>query len=377
LIEGFSNILIIGLGLIGGSLAESLRASENIPVKIFGVDLNAESVSTALDLGIIDDGVVFESVIELLSDDTLDLVVLATPVDSYPQWFDILEKSGYAGVVTDVGSTKVPVIKYAQTHLKNIKYFIPGHPMAGSEAGGISAARADLFDGAYWILTPDEETDIHVYRRLHTLLASLGARVISTTPAEHDRVIAIVSHVPHIAASSLVSLVGNHAGENGDMLRLAAGGFKDTTRVAAGSPDLWTGILLDNADIIADELCEYTHILSSIESLIRTRDEKGLHKILADAADARRALPAKWAPDSAKLIELRIPMDNRPGIIAEITAAAGRTGCNIQAIEIDHQTEERAVLELILTDEGDIDGFIATLEELKFKPYRRDLDTSE
>jgi prephenate dehydrogenase len=161
------------------------------------------------------------------------------------------------------------------------------------------------------------------------------------------------------------------------MLRLAAGGFKDTTRVAAGSPDLWTGILLDNADIIADELSEYTHILSSIESLIRTHDEKGLYKILADAADTRRALPAKWAPDSAKLIELRIPMDNRPGIIAEITAAAGRTGCNIQAIEIDHQTEERAVLELILTDEGDIDGFIATLEELKFKPYRKDLDTSE
>jgi prephenate dehydrogenase len=382
-IAGFNGILIIGVGLIGGSLAGALK-TRDAGLKVVGVDADPFTVKTALDLGIIDEGKVCGGPVQgavgetdesvslesILSGEEIDLVILATPVNTYPEWFRFLARSDYAGVVTDVGSTKQAVVAYAREALPRIGCFVPGHPMAGSEAGGISAANAELFDGAYWILTPCDRTDAHVFRRLHTLLTAIGARVISVDPAEHDRVIAIVSHVPHIAAASLVALAGHHAGKDGDLLRFAAGGFKDTTRVAAGNPDLWTGILLDNADIVADALREFTQILSSAEDMLRSKNREGLYETLKAAAAARKALPAKWIPESSQLIEVRIPMGNRPGIVAEITAVAGRAGCNIQAIEIDHQTEERAVLTLTLTDEGHIDDFITTLQTAGFKPYR-------
>jgi prephenate dehydrogenase len=371
--------MIIGMGLVGGSLAGALKAADAKKV-IFGVDVDAKSVSEARRLGIIDAGVSFPpefsqeaAMSALITEQDPDIIVLSVPIGSFETWFRSIAAADYTGVVTDVGSTKEPVINSAEALLPRLSHFVPGHPMAGSEAGGIHAARADLFEGAYWVLTPLESTDIHVFRRLHTLLTSIGARVISVDAAEHDRAVAVVSHVPHITASSLVTLAERYAGDNGDLLRLAAGGFKDTTRVAAGSPQLWTDIVLNNAGIIAEELDDLTKILASAADMIRSKDEAGVFKLLKAAADVRRSLPAKWVPESAKLTEVRIPMDNRPGIIADITAAAGRTGCNIQAIEIDHQTEDRAILQLTLTDEGQLDAFLSALRDANFKPFASEI----
>jgi prephenate dehydrogenase len=376
---GFEHILIIGMGFIGGSLAGALKMADET-VRIYGVDTDPEAIRTAIEGGLVDGGAVFspegdhDAIMRILKDHPIDLAVLCTPVDSYPAWFQILEGSGYRGIITDVGSTKEPAIAHAKAHLHRTRSFIAGHPMAGSEVSGIAGARSDLFDGVYWILTPDKrnDLDLQAFRRLHGLLTSIGARVISVDPAEHDRLIAIISHIPHVAASSLVALAGNHAGGNGEMFRLAAGGFKDTTRVAAGSPDLWTGILLNNADIVAEELDEFARIITSMAEMIRNRDAAGVHRLLSEAAEIRKSLPAKWLPESAKLIVVQISMDNRPGIIAKITTAAGQSGCNIQAIEIIHQTEERAVLELTLTDEGNFDAFIATLNDADLKAYIRE-----
>jgi prephenate dehydrogenase len=205
------------------------------------------------------------------------------------------------------------------------------------------------------------------------MLSSIGARVLSVSPGEHDRMVAIVSHVPHVAAAALVTLAGNHADANGDLLRLAAGGFKDTTRVASGSADLWTGILMDNADVVSEELEEYGRIVSGFGQFVRAGDAEAVRALLTKAAAVRDSLPAKWAPQSEALLEVRVPMDDRKGIIAEITAAAGRAGCNIEAIDIDHITEDRAELELVLTGEGDADGFIRALTEAGFRPRRRTL----
>jgi prephenate dehydrogenase len=261
------------------------------------------------------------------------------------------------------------VVRAAKKALADPGRFIPGHPMAGREKNGVDSARSDLFDGAAWILAPDSsvDLDVQIYQRIHTLIAAIGARVVVVDAAEHDKLMAILSHVPHVAASSLVMLAASHRGENGELLRFAGGGFKDTTRVAAGDPALWAGILQSNAELIADELKELTDILSGFERSIRSGDTEETRRMLAAAAEARKSIPAKWVPESAELIEVHVQMDNRPGAVAQITAEAGRRACNIQAIDIDHQTESYAILRLVLTDEGDIAGFVSALGEYGFE----------
>ena len=177
---------------------------------------------------------------------------------------------------------------------------------------------------------------------------------ISVDAESHDEAVAIVSHVPHVAAAALVDLAAVHAGEGGELLRLAAGGFKDTTRIAAGSPELWTGICLDNADAVAAGLSELREVLREFEVRVRSRDAAAITSWLAGAAEVRRSLPAQWVPSTAALIELVVPMGDRPGVVAEITGAVSRSRCNIEGIDIDHETEDRALLVMVLTDEGDL-----------------------
>ena len=226
--------------------------------------------------------------------------------------------------------------------------------MAGSENNGIDGARSDLFEGANWILCPDAETVPEQYQALHELIYGMNARVVSIKREDHDKTVAIVSHVPHLVASALVQLANNHADESQSIMRLAAGGFKDTTRIAAGSPKLWCGIAFDNADALVAGLDEMTSILDSFEDALKQDDREGFTGLLDSAAKTRRALPTAWIPSSERLLEVRIPMVNKAGVVAEVTTIASSVGCNIQSIEIDHVSEGNAVLSLILTDEGDV-----------------------
>jgi prephenate dehydrogenase len=251
--------------------------------------------------------------------------------------------------------------------------FIGGHPMAGSERSGVAAADPELFRGAYYVLTPAKDTDAEAYRGLHRLVTSIGARVISLDAFAHDEAVAAISHVPHIAASALTNLAAERAMGGTDVLRLAAGGFKDMTRIAAGSPDLWTGICLDNRAAVVTGLDELGSQLAEFAALVRAGEREGVRAWLARAAEVRRSLPAQWVPASERLRELTVAMTDRPGAVSEITQAAARAGCNIEDIGIDHVTESTAVLHLLLTDEGDADslvsdlganGFSVTLEQL-------------
>ncbi len=350
----FSNIAIAGLGLIGSSLAGALKRAYP-DARIFGVDADSRTCVVAKERGWVNeaslpDDAAFDSFLK----DEADLVVIATPVAAVDDHFRKIAASGFSGVVTDTVSTKAHILESARELLPEAVSFIPGHPMTGSEASGVDAARTDLFEGTNWILCPDGSTDPDRFQQLHELICGLDARVISLPPEEHDAAVAIVSHVPHMVASSLMRLMLDHAGDGGALLRLAAGGFKDTTRIAAGSPKLWCGIAFDNADALSDGLKEMGGIISSYARAIEERDEAALVDLLTVSADARRALPAQWVPGSDKLLEVRIPMVNRKGVVAEVTTIASSVGCNIQSIEIDHVSEGNAVLSLMLTDEGDI-----------------------
>lgn len=352
-LEPFDNVAVIGLGLIGASLAQSLKKSYP-DAFVYGVDTDSRACVTAEEYGWIDGfGAPDSDELKDFLSNKAELVVLAVPVQAADFYMDLLGEVGYTGLLTDTLSTKSHILEAASKLPEGCSY-IPGHPMAGSEKNGIDGARGDLFEGANWILCPDENTLPEHFQMLHELITGMNARVVSIPREDHDRAVAIVSHVPHMVAASLMRLAQNHTDENQTIMRLAAGGFKDTTRVAAGSPKLWCGIAFDNADALADGLSEIEGNIKALHEALTRGDREAFTSMLDEAATARRDLPAAWIPSSEKLLEVRIPMVDRPGIIAEVATIASSAGCNIQSIDIDHISEGSAVLSLILTDEGDI-----------------------
>ena len=359
--QAFRRIAVVGFGLVGASFAAAVRAAYP-DTRVLAVDIDERTLAEAVERGWATDGALPDDpAFERFVGDGCDLVVLATPVGAAERYFEDLARWDYRGIVTDTASTKARITALAERVLPHPENFVPGHPMAGSEVNGIEGARPDLFKGAHWILCPDADTPAEHFPRLHELVTSIGARVIALPREDHDEAVAVVSHVPHIMASSLVQLANRHADDQQALMRLAAGGFKDSTRIAAGSPELWCGIAFDNKDALSDGLDEIQGIIGAFADALASDDRAALTVLLADAAAARRALPAAWVPSTERLLEVRIPMEDRPGVVAEVTTVTSSVGCNIQSIEIDHVTEDSAVLSLVLTDEGDIGQLSAQL----------------
>ena len=359
--QAFRRIAVVGFGLVGASFAAAVRAAYP-DTRVLAVDIDERTLAEAVERGWATDGALPDDpAFERFVGDGCDLVVLATPVGAAERYFEDLARWDYRGIVTDTASTKARITALAERVLPHPENFVPGHPMAGSEVNGIEGARPDLFKGAHWILCPDADTPAEHFPRLHELVTSIGARVIALPREDPDEAVAVVSHVPHIMASSLVQLASRHADDQQALMRLAAGGFKDSTRIAAGSPELWCGIAFDNKDALSDGLDEIQGIIGAFADALASDDRASLTTLLADAAAARRALPAAWVPSTERLLEVRIPMEDRPGVVAEVTTVTSSVGCNIQSIEIDHVTEDSAVLSLVLTDEGDIGQLSAQL----------------
>ena len=373
-----SRLMVIGLGLIGGSVALAARRSDpHLPIR--AIDPDDAAMAYALGHGIVDEALPGDEAVERgwLSGGDADLIVLATPPEVTGAWLTTLGESGFAGIVTDVSSTKQSVIDAArQAREAGARYrFVGGHPMAGSERSGVAAASATLFDGAYYVLTPTEVTDMDAYRSVHEFVTGLGARVLSIDAVQHDEAVAIVSHVPHVTAAALVDLAVTRAGEMGaDLLRLGAGGFKDMTRIAAGDPDLWTGICIGNAPVLSRGVRDLAGVLERFASALDEGDAGAVRAWLAGPADVRRALPARWVPATSTLRELTVAVSDRPGVVGIVATAVSRAGCNIEDIEIDHQSEDSAMLRLVLTDEGDADALVADLRERGFQPLLAPLE---
>lgn len=359
--KGTHSIAVIGLGLVGASFASAIKHAYR-EYTLVGIDVLEDTRNLALEKNWIDFAYdPLHPSVEAFIKNECDLIVLATPVTVMSEYFSLINQWDYKGLLTDTASTKMKVSQLAESVLKYPQNYIPGHPMAGSEKSGIEGARIDLFQGAHWILCPDENTPAEHFQKLHELLTAIGSRVISLPRKDHDEAVAIVSHVPHLIASALVQLANNHADDQQAIFKLAAGGFKDSTRIAAGSPELWTGISFDNSEALSQGLEEMKSIITQFEEALTEGNKQKLTDLLSHAAKARRALPTAWVPSTEKLLEVRIPMEDRKGVIAEVTTIASQAGCNIESIEIDHITEDTAVLSLILTDEGDIGKLSAQL----------------
>jgi prephenate dehydrogenase len=322
---------VIGTGLIGGSIGLALRRSG---IEVCGYDQDPARGERALELGAVDD--VGSSLKEAVAD--ADLAVVAVPVGDVAALVVAALDAGVP-VVTDVGSVKAPVVAAVQEQAPELApRFIGGHPMAGSEQDGLDGAEADLFEGATWVLTPTERTEIGAFTTLRSLVAELGAEVVAMTAEHHDALVAVVSHVPQLAATTLMDVAAASGEEHATLLRLAASGFRDMTRIAAGHPGIWPDICVANREAIVGVLDDYLDALVRVRALVDEGDRASLLDVLERARAARRNLPV-GTRRREELAEVRVPVPDRPGVLAEVTTLAGSLGINIADLEIAHSME--------------------------------------
>jgi len=307
-------IAVLGVGLIGGSIGLAARARVT-GAEVTGFGRSAERLETALRLGAIDRAA--GSLEEAVED--AEAVFCCAPVSALSaQIAGALAAAPADCVVTDVGSVKGGVTeRFADER------FVGGHPVAGAETAGVEHARGDLFAGAVWYLTPSPSSSGILYERLHRLVAALGARPAAIEAAEHDRLLAAVSHLPHVLANVLVS----HAAGRGELPRVGPS-FRDATRVAGANSAIWTDIYVANGEAIADEVDAVAEELQRAARLLRARDAAALADWNEAArADRRRLLEADLAGGTVH--ELRITVPNRPGIVARVALALAKAGVNI------------------------------------------------
>ncbi len=340
---------LVGSGLIGGSIGLALRRAG---WHVVGTDRDPARAARAVERGALD---------AIGEDPGSDLTVIATPVGAVTGEARRLLAAGHR-LVTDVGSVKAPVVA-AVDHPD----FVGGHPMAGSEQDGIDAADADLFQGATWVLTPTEATDGDAYAAVRSVVVELGADVVDLAPDRHDALVAEVSHVPHLTAATLMRLADDRAEEHRALLRLAAGGFRDMTRIAAGHPGIWPDICVENRAAIVDALGRLIDGLTEVRDAVADEDRGRLLGVLEQARAARTNLPARFGRPE-ELAELRVPIPDRPGALAEVTTLASDLEVNIADIEVAHSTEGDRGVMILLVEAADLARFHEALLARGLRP---------
>jgi prephenate dehydrogenase len=341
---------VIGLGLVGGSVALGLHTAGWL---VTGSDADEATADAARERGIVR---------AFAPDPDTALVVVAVPSAAVPAVArEALERCSPRCVVTDVAGVKEPIVSAISD-----ERFVGGHPMAGSEQSGLRGARADLFVGATWVLTPTERTTPERYAVLLGAVRDLGATALALTAADHDRLVAMVSHVPHLVAGAMMNEAAQLAESDAALLRLAAGGFRDMTRVAAGHPDIWPDVCIDNRDAILAGLAALRGRLATLEAAIAGKERSVILRELSAASAARRNLPSS-TPDPTELAELRVPVPDRPGVLAEITSIASVANLNIYDLEIAHSQEGTSGVLIMVVDASSAGPLAAALDAKGFR----------
>lgn len=326
----FRTIAVIGTGLIGGSFARASQELDGVD-EVAVWDRDPETCALAADRG------VGTRVGTDLADAVRDaeLVLLGVPPG------DLAEVAGKIGpqladgaIVTDVASVKAGAVAAVERALGERVSYIGGHPMAGSENSGVLASDPTLFQGATWLLTPTERTEDQAFARLAAHVVDLGARVLAVSPDEHDRLVAVASHLPQVLASVLMDYA---AALEGAPLRVAAGGFRDVTRVAASDPELWVEILTDNREAVLDALDGFTDRLGGLRAAVDAADWEGVRGLFTSARTARRALPSRGL--HAALVDLVVPIPDRPGALAAVMDVLAEASINVEDVSMRHASD--------------------------------------
>jgi prephenate dehydrogenase len=313
-------VAVLGVGLIGGSIGLAARA--RLEAEVGGYDPDRALLDRAAELGAIDSahGTVAEAV------EGAELVFCAAPVMALPGLVaEALDAAGEDCAVTDVGSVKRDVIAALGSDAR----FIGGHPLAGAETSGVENARADLFDGARWYLTPTAGTGGVLYDRVQRAVADLGARPQAIEADTHDRLMATISHLPHVLANVLVSQATTALSEEAEHLPEVGPSFRDATRVAGANPSIWGDIFAGNREAVAAEIDATVARLTEAAELLRAGDPDAVTAWHEQAGKRRRDL-IETEIAGGPLHELRVLVPNRPGIVAEVALELGRAGVNIE-----------------------------------------------
>ena len=293
-----NKIVIFGVGLIGGSVALALKKTGVAP-KIVGVGRNIENLQTAINLGVIDEAEV--DIAKAVGD--ANLVLIATPVAQTQKILEaIIPHLSQSTVVTDAGSTKSDIaqsVMNASKQAKNpehfLSQFVGGHPIAGAEKSGVAAAKEDLFIGKNVVLTPNEKTSLEAIKLVRELWQTTGANVSEMTAQTHDQIFAAVSHLPHLLAFALVNNLANRPNAK-QLFDFAASGFRDFTRIAGSSPEMWRDISLANKTALLSELEAYQAEISALQNLLKNEDSQGLQAMFEHASQARQS----WQKEQEK-----------------------------------------------------------------------------
>jgi prephenate dehydrogenase len=349
-----TKVAVLGVGLIGGSIG--LAARRRLGAEVVGYGRTPATLARAVEIGALDHAAA--SLAEAC--DGADLVFCAGPVGALPaQAGEALDACGPEAVITDVGSTKGELVGA----LGDDERFIGGHPLAGAETAGVTNARADLFQGARWYLTPTERSSGVLYDRLQRAVAGLGARPQAIDAAGHDRLMATVSGMPHAVANALVAeaaadlVSGERVPEVGPSLR-------DATRVAGSNPAIWADIFTSNRDAVADSVEAVARRLDAAADLIRSGDTEAIGAWHAAAGEDRRRLLEAERPDGP-LYELRIIVANRPGTMATLALALGEAGVNIEDMALHPAPDMTSgAVSLWVAGEGQAERGAALVREL-------------
>ena len=324
------NVAIIGLGLIGGSLGLALK--RNRDVFVTGFDNSYGSMQEAYRRGIIDEIAVS---IDRVSENA-DVIIFATPVNTtvrllreVPNW--TLKKNV---IISDTGSTKGPIMDAVEPLLAQGITFIGGHPMTGSHKSGVSAARAHLFENAYYILTPAKNIKNDQIEKMRELLIPTKGKVVVIDADEHDRMTAIVSHFPHLVASSLVGRLSAQQEQQPFVRDLAAGGFRDVTRIASADPIMWRDITIQNRDELLHQLDGWVEEMDTIRQMLLQNDPEEIQNYFAEAKKYRDDLPITSQGALYTTHDLHVDIPDHPGVISEITKILADERISITNIRI-------------------------------------------
>ncbi len=325
-------VAVIGTGLVGTSIAlAALRGGS----RVSGFDTDPDVLTRAAGQA------GFEAASSLAECARgADLVFVCTPIPTIPSLVAEALVEAPRAVVTDAGSVKAHVVAEVQALAapENVSRFVGGHPMGGSERSGPDAASASVLDGIVWVLTPTEGTDEGAVARLEGWVSLVGSRPVRMDPGRHDRLVAMVSHLPQVASTVLMGLAAREEAGEPEILLLAAGGFRDLTRLAASSPALWSDILLANREALARAIDLYVERLAEMRDLVSDGRAAAVERAFAEAKAARLTLSAK-PQVKAGIAVIQVPVPDRPGALAELTATLGERGVNIEDLQIVHSPE--------------------------------------
>ncbi|TVY11627.1 prephenate dehydrogenase [Paenibacillus cremeus] len=355
-----TKITIFAVGLIGGSLAMCFKGKPGI--KVVGHSNNPSSVEKYLKREVVDEATT--SMEEAVRD--ADYIFLCVPVGNLEEYLLKLSKLPLKPgcIITDVGSTKASIARCAaQLQLKDA-YFIGGHPMAGKEKSGVEAATSRLFENAFYVLTPESRTPQEVYDRLAELLKWTKAHIVKVDPARHDEIVGAISHLPHIIAVALVNQIAGYNESNSLYKDLAAGGFRDITRIASSDPIIWRDILLDNKSVLLQLLKDWNAEIASFIRLLEKGDGPGIEQEFLRANQFRNGLPERRKGVIHSFYDVYVDVPDHPGVIGQITTLLGSHRINLSNIQIIESREDvPGVLRLSFSEESHMDKALELLKK--------------